>query len=174
MDHWPHRRNDEFCAQFPSFSDIGRIVGEKSKNIFLFEFKYFKDLSLQVAEIGIVYNPVLGQKYTARRGKGAFYNGKQIYVSGQKNLNSALLNTEFGTSRDEEKSRITLENITKLVRVAHGFRSLGSAALNMCAVAHGGCDAYYEFGVHAWGETNKSSKHLKVSYFFQIMLLERW
>lgn len=104
-----------------------------------------------MAEIGIVFNPVLGQKFTARRGQGAFCNGKQITVSGEKNLSSALLTTEFGTSRDEEKTRVVLENITKLVRVAHGFRSLGAAALNICMVALGGADAYYEYGVHAWG-----------------------
>lgn len=105
----------------------------------------------KVAEIGIVYNPVLGQKFTARRGQGAFLNGNQIHVSGEKELSKALLTTEFGTSREEEKTKVVLENITKLVRMAHGFRSLGAAALNICMVACGGADAYYEFGIHAWG-----------------------
>lgn len=105
-----------------------------------------------MTEIGIVYNPVLEQKFTARRGQGAFYNGKQIHVSGEKSLSTALLVTEFGTSREEEKTKVVLENITKLVKLAHGFRSLGAAALNICMVALGGADAYYEFGVHAWGE----------------------
>lgn len=111
----------------------------------------------KVAEIGIVYNPVLGQKFTARRGQGAFYNGKQIYVSGEKELSKALLVTEFGTSREEEKTKVVLENISKLVRLAHGFRSLGSAALNICMVALGGADVYYEFGIHAWGESKIAS-----------------
>lgn len=95
---------------------------------------------------------MLEQKFTARRGQGAFYNGKQIHVSGQKKLAAALLTTEFGTSREEEKTQIVLENISKLVRLAHGFRSLGAAALNICSVAQGGADAYYEFGIHAWGK----------------------
>lgn len=106
----------------------------------------------KVAEIGIVFNPVLGQKFTARRGQGAFYNGKQIHVSGEKQLASALLATEFGTSREEEKTKVVLENIEKLVRLTHGFRSLGSAALNICMVALGGADVYYEYGIHAWGK----------------------
>jgi myo-inositol-1(or 4)-monophosphatase len=88
--------------------------------------------NFKVTEIGIVYNPVLGQKFTARRGQGAFHNGQQIYVSGEKELSKALLTTEFGTSREEEKTKIVLENITKLVKMAHGFRSLGAAALNIC------------------------------------------
>lgn len=61
-----------------------------------------------------------------------------------------MLVTEFGTSREEEKTKVVLENITKLVKIAHGFRSLGAAALNISMVALGGADAYYEFGVHAW------------------------
>jgi myo-inositol-1(or 4)-monophosphatase len=87
---------------------------------------------------------MLNQKFTARRGKGAFYNGKQIHVSGEKDLAKALLVTEFGTSRDEEKTKVVLENITKLVQLAHGFRSLGAAALNIAMVAQGGADCYYE------------------------------
>lgn len=43
-----------------------------------------------------------------------------------------------------------LENITKIVKIAHGFRSLGSAALNIAMVAQGGADVYYEYGIHIW------------------------
>lgn len=93
---------------------------------------------------------MLNQKFTARRDQGAFYNGKSIHVSNEKELSKALLVTEFGTSREEEKTKIVLENITKLVKLAHGFRSLGAAALNIAMVATGGADCYYEFGVHAW------------------------
>lgn len=53
----------------------------------------------KVPEIGIVYNPILNQKFTARRGRGAFHNGERIQVSGQKQLCKALVTTEFGTSR---------------------------------------------------------------------------
>lgn len=73
-------------------------------------------------------------------------------MSGEKKLSSALILTEFGTSREEERTKIVLENISKLVPLAHGFRSLGAAALNICSVASGGADAYYEFGPHAWGK----------------------
>ena len=106
----------------------------------------------KVTEIGIIFNPVLGQKFTARRDQGAFCNGTQIHVSGEKSLSSALITTEFGTSREEDKTKIVLENISKIVRLAHGFRSLGAAALNISMVALGGADVYYEYGVHAWGE----------------------
>ena len=63
---------------------------------------------------------MLNQKFTARRGYGAFYNGTQIHVSGQKSLAKSLVVTEFGTSRDPEKMNVVLENIGKLIRVTHG------------------------------------------------------
>lgn len=104
----------------------------------------------KTAEIAIIYNPMLKQKFTARRGHGAFYNDRQIHVSGQTDIAKALVTTEFGTSRDEEKMSVVLENIKKVVTVAHGIRSLGAAALNMAMVALGGADCNYEYGVHAW------------------------
>ncbi|ETN59471.1 inositol monophosphatase [Anopheles darlingi] len=102
------------------------------------------------AEIAIIYNPIVGQKFTARRGAGAFLNEQPIRVSGETRLAYALATTEFGTSREEEKTTVVLENIGKLIRKVHGMRSLGSAALNMAMVALGGADFNYEFGIHAW------------------------
>lgn len=74
----------------------------------------------KVTEIGIVFNPVLDQKFTARRGQGAFYNGKQIHVSDEKDLTKALIMVEFGTNRESEKVKVIMENLDKLVRKSHG------------------------------------------------------
>uniref|UniRef100_T1PD43 Inositol-1-monophosphatase n=1 Tax=Musca domestica TaxID=7370 RepID=T1PD43_MUSDO len=104
----------------------------------------------KVTELGIVYNPMLQQRFTARRGQGAFYNGKPIKVSGQKDLAKALITSEFGTTRDPEKMKVVNENFQKMAAKAHGLRVLGSAALNMSMVALGAADANYEFGIHAW------------------------
>ncbi|XP_031623692.1 inositol monophosphatase 2 [Contarinia nasturtii] len=102
------------------------------------------------AEIAIIFNPVLKQLFTARRGKGAFYNGDPIHVSDKKDLSQALVMAEFGTSRDDKKLDITLDNFRKITQACHGTRSLGSAALNMAHVALGGADVNFEFGIHAW------------------------
>ncbi|XP_055300265.1 inositol monophosphatase 2 [Sitodiplosis mosellana] len=102
------------------------------------------------AEIAIIYNPVLKQLFTARRGQGAFYNGKQMHVSDKKEVSQALVVAEFGTSRDEKKLDIMLENFRKILQTSHGVRALGSAALNMAYVAVGGADVNFEFGIHAW------------------------
>ncbi|CAG9786406.1 unnamed protein product [Diatraea saccharalis] len=99
---------------------------------------------------GIIYNPLIGQLFTAKKGQGAFYNGRQIHVSKVKELKKALIAFEAGTSRDEEKCRVVFENFKMVVNKGHGVRSLGSAALNMAMVAMGGADANFEFGIHAW------------------------
>lgn len=74
----------------------------------------------KVTELGIVYNPMLQQRFTARRGQGAFYNGKPIKVSGQKDLAKALITSEFGTTRDPEKMKVVNENFQKMAAKAHG------------------------------------------------------
>lgn len=104
----------------------------------------------KVTELAFVYNPIIGQLFTARKGQGAFLNGKPIHVSKQTKLSKALITFETGTSRDTEKMRVVFENFRILTQKAHGIRCLGSAALNMCMVALGGADANFEFGIHVW------------------------
>lgn len=104
----------------------------------------------KVPQIGVVYNPVLEQLFTARKDKGAFLNGQPIHVSGEKELAKALVMVEMGTSRDPEKMKNVRENMSVLIPQIHGTRTLGSAALNMCMVALGGADVNFEFGIHAW------------------------
>ncbi|XP_015607059.1 inositol monophosphatase 1 [Cephus cinctus] len=104
----------------------------------------------KVPEIGIVYNPILEQLFTARRGQGAFLNNSPIHVSNQKELSKALIMLEMGTSKDPEKMKIVMENLHVLTPQVHGLRALGSAALDMCMVALGGADGHFEFGIHAW------------------------
>ncbi|CAH2106783.1 unnamed protein product [Euphydryas editha] len=99
---------------------------------------------------GIIYNPIVNQLFTAKKGKGAFLNDRQIHVSQVKEVRNALISFEAGTSRDEERQRTVLENFKMLVTKAQGVRAVGSAALNMAMVALGGSDAYFEFGIHAW------------------------
>lgn len=75
----------------------------------------------KVTEIAIVLNPMLQQRFTARRGQGAFYNGKRLKVSGQKELAKALLTSEFGTTRDPAKMVVVNENFAKMAAKAHGL-----------------------------------------------------
>uniref|UniRef100_A0A8V0XPK2 Inositol-1-monophosphatase n=1 Tax=Gallus gallus TaxID=9031 RepID=A0A8V0XPK2_CHICK len=102
-------------------------------------------------EFGIVYSCVEDKMYTARKGKGAFCNGQKLKVSGQEDITKSLLVTELGSNRDPETIKIVLSNMERLLSIPiHGIRAVGTAAVNMCLVAAGGADAYYEMGIHCW------------------------
>lgn len=59
--------------------------------------------------------------------------------------------TELGSSRTPETVRIILSNMERLLCIPiHGIRGVGTAALNMCFVAAGVADAFYEMGIHCW------------------------
>lgn len=101
-------------------------------------------------EVGIVYHVAADHMYTARRGCGAYCNGQKLVVSRVDALSNALVCAEFGGSQDPKTVEVTFDNMRKIKETAHGLRMLGSAALNMCMVANGGADSYFEFGIHVW------------------------
>ncbi|CAK6438688.1 unnamed protein product [Pipistrellus nathusii] len=102
-------------------------------------------------EFGVVYSCVEDKMYTGRRGRGAFCNGQRLQVSRQEDVTKALLVTELGSSRTPETVRTVLANMEKLLCLPiHGIRGVGTAAVNMCLVASGAADAYYEMGIHCW------------------------
>ncbi|CAM5109010.1 inositol monophosphatase 1 [Mauremys mutica] len=102
-------------------------------------------------EFGVVYSCVEDKMYTGRKGKGAFCNGQKLQVSGQEDITKSLLVTEMGSNREPETLKIVLSNMERLLSIpVHGIRAVGTAAVNMCLVATGGADAYYEMGIHCW------------------------
>ncbi|KAL8559430.1 hypothetical protein ACOMHN_045227 [Nucella lapillus] len=100
--------------------------------------------------IAVVYVPVLDQMYTAQKGQGAFLNGEKLASTAQTDLKQAIVIFEGGSSRDEDVVQKKVENIHRLLKTAHGFRSYGSAAINLCRLAQGYGDAYVEYGLHIW------------------------
>ncbi|XP_072267197.1 inositol monophosphatase 1 [Pyxicephalus adspersus] len=102
-------------------------------------------------EFGVVYSCVEDKMYTGRKGKGAFCNGQKLQVSGQKDITKSMIITELGSNRNPEVIKIILSNMERLLCIPiHGIRAVGTAAVNMCLVATGGADAYYEMGIHCW------------------------
>ena len=99
--------------------------------------------------IGVVYLPKLGEMYEAVRGSGAFLNGKPITVSAINQLNQAVLATGFpydkGTSSENNVNHFN-DMITKI----GGIRRTGSAAIDLCQVAAGRFDAYWEIKINEW------------------------
>jgi len=101
-------------------------------------------------KVGVVYNAILNELYTAVIGQGAQCNGLPLKVSGITELNQSILICEAGASKDTAKIENIFKNMQEFCQDIHGFRSFGSAALNMCYVAKGSAEAYYEYGLHCW------------------------
>ncbi|KFK37688.1 hypothetical protein AALP_AA3G015700 [Arabis alpina] len=100
----------------------------------------------KVPVVGVVYNPIMDELFTGVQGKGAFLNGKPIKVSTQSELVTALLVTEAGTKRDKATLDDTTNRINSLLTKVRSLRMSGSCALDLCGVACGRVDIFYELG----------------------------
>lgn len=92
---------------------------------------------------GAVYAPALDDYYTAAKGQGAFKNGAAIHVSDESGLADAMVATGFACLR----SYLTDNNLERFGRIAQrttGQRRFGSAAMDLCLVADGQVDAFWE------------------------------
>ena len=97
---------------------------------------------------GVVYDPVRDDLYAAERGSGAYLNRRRIRVSAESDLSRGLFATGFPSS-----IRDTNPNLHYFHRVAmstHGVRRTGSAALDLCSVAQGHFDGFWEIGLKSW------------------------
>jgi myo-inositol-1(or 4)-monophosphatase len=98
---------------------------------------------------GAVYNPFMGELYTARRGAGAFCNGASIHVSTVESLGASLLATGFPYDiRTCPKNN--LDNFCAFALRSQGVRRCGSAALDFCSVAAGRYDGFWEYKLNPW------------------------
>jgi len=97
---------------------------------------------------GVVHNPVLDETYTATRGGGAFLDGRPLRVSQQDDLSLSLLATGFGY--DAGRRRHQAQVVAALLPVVRDVRRIGSGALDLCQVACGRVDGYYERGLKPW------------------------
>lgn len=100
-----------------------------------------------IVVLGVVFNPILDELFHAVRGDGAFLNGKRITVSDTADLQSAVFATEIGTRRDEPFLDAAFGRMRALAKESRSVRACGSCALNLCSVAMGRLDAYYEIGL---------------------------
>lgn len=98
---------------------------------------------------GAVFNPVTKKLFTAINGKGAFLNGKKIEVSKIDSLIDSLIVTGFPYN-DPELEKKVISGISSLRGNCQGVRRFGSAALDMCYVAQGVVDGFYEYSLHPW------------------------
>lgn len=100
-------------------------------------------------EMGAVYNPFINEFFFAERSKGATLNDKLIKVSTTNNVKQSCLVTGFPyTYLDMENG--PLEVFSKFIRKGVPVRRLGSAAMDLCWVAAGRFDGFYEHKLNAW------------------------
>jgi myo-inositol-1(or 4)-monophosphatase len=102
-----------------------------------------------VLELGVVYDPIHDECFTATAGRGALLNGRPIRVSSVDELHYAYLATGFAYDRWSGKPT-NLPEMQALMMECQSVRCMGSAALDLCAVAAGRSDGYWELYLNAW------------------------
>ncbi|MFH1284856.1 MAG: inositol monophosphatase family protein [Candidatus Peregrinibacteria bacterium] len=95
---------------------------------------------------GVVYAPKLNELFYAEKGKGAYLNKKRIKVSSVKKLSHSLCVTGFPPQHKE----INFPYFEKMTLASQAARRLGSAALDLCYIAAGRFDIFWEFGLKPW------------------------
>ncbi len=98
--------------------------------------------------IAVVFDPTRDELFTARRGAGALLNGRAIHVSPVASLSRGLLATGFPAHKRMQNPNI--HYYWDFTLRSHGVRRDGSAALDLCSVACGRFDAFWEFGLKPW------------------------
>lgn len=126
--------------------------------------------------LGVIYNPNNGEMFIAEKSKGASLNGKKIQVSKVSDLKDSLMITGFYYNRGIPMLR-NLVNIKKFfLQRINGLRRSGSAAYDLCNIASGRADGFWEFYLNAWDfaagkliveeaggrVTNKAGEKLKI------------
>ena len=98
--------------------------------------------------VGVVLHPTSNEMFTAMRGEGAYLNQKRIHVSEIDTVSNSLLATGFPTHKRTSNSNIYY--YWEFTLRSHGVRRAGSAALDLCSVACGRFEAFWEFGLKSW------------------------
>jgi len=107
-----------------------------------------RDAATQKILLGVIYDPLRNELFTAQRGSGTWLNGARCIVSTRDKLSDAVLAVGFAKSQD------SIDHCLKLYQLygnaARKLRAMGSAALDLAYVASGRLDAYIEQGVNLW------------------------
>ncbi len=114
--------------------------------LFAVSLAYAEDKQVR---LGVVYDPSSDTCFCAERGRGAWRNGQPIHVSGNATLLDSLLVTGFPYDLFKTSTN-NLDHFGRLSRRCQGVRRLGSAALDLCYVACGWLDGYWELKINPW------------------------
>lgn len=113
---------------------------------------YSVSIALQYQDqtiVGVVYDPHMDEKFSAGINAGATLNGKKLKVSDEKKLFRSLLATGFAYNiRSAKKNNLGM--FSRMMKKAQAVRRLGSAALDLCWVAAGRLEGFWEYYLHPW------------------------
>jgi len=96
----------------------------------------------------VIFDPTREEMFTAEKGGGAFLNGQPIHVSSIANLAECLVATGFPSHKRHKNPNIFFYH--QITLKTHGVRRAGSAALDLCNVASGRFDGFWEFNLNPW------------------------
>ncbi|WGS64602.1 inositol monophosphatase family protein [Marinitoga aeolica] len=97
---------------------------------------------------GVVYLPETNKLYYSEKGKGSYLNGVRLFRNDYKKLSESMFVT--GWPYEEELFKKAYETISKVQKNIHEVRILGSAAGELCMLAEGKIDGYWEYGLGPW------------------------
>lgn len=101
-------------------------------------------------EVGVVYDPIRNELFTAIRGEGAKLNDQRLRIETKRELNGAVLATGFPFKQATKSMSLQFATMQALITDAADFRRAGSAALDLCYTAANRVDGYFEMGIKAW------------------------
>jgi len=96
----------------------------------------------------VIYDPTRDELFSAEQGRGAHLNGETIHVSKTATLKESLLATGFPSQKRHKNPNIYFYH--QITLHSHGVRRAGSAALDLCNVASGRFDGFWEFNLNSW------------------------
>ena len=100
-------------------------------------------------EVAVVYDPMRNELFSAVRGQGAQLNGYRLRGSNARDLDGTILATGF-PFKQKQHAATYMKLVSKLFTQCADFRRTGSAALDLCYVAAGRVDGYFEIGLKPW------------------------
>ena len=101
---------------------------------------------------GIVYNPIQNELYHAVKGAGAFCNGERLSVTEESRFKHALIATGFPYTIDKSREDFewNMQKVGNILPEVQDIRRLGAASLDLCYVARGSFEGYYEMNLKPW------------------------
>lgn len=98
---------------------------------------------------GVVYNPIVDELFVAEKGKGAYLNNVKLKVSSTKDLDDAFVATGFPYNIKDDPDKC-IERFAGILHLGIPIRRIGAAAIDLCYVAAGRFDGFWEVGLKPW------------------------